>query len=153
MTATRHAGIPFGLPAKPLHAGHPDHYDDDGYIVSETSMRPFIAAFFAAIALLTAGAAAHHGWGSYDVEKKFTLESTVKHIEWSNPHVHLMADHDGASWTLILAPVSRMERRGMSASMLAVGASFAAEGYPSTKVEHEMRAERITVGGKTFELR
>jgi hypothetical protein len=27
------------------------------------------------------------------------------------------------------------------------------EGYPSTRVETEMRAERIVVGGKTFELR
>ena len=116
-------------------------------------MRSCIATFLAATAFLAVGAAAHHGWGSYDAAKKFTLESTVKHVEWNNPHVHLMADYQGASWTLILAPVSRMERRGMSASMLAVGASFAAEGYPSTKVEHEMRAERITVGGKTTELR
>jgi hypothetical protein len=29
----------------------------------------------------------------------------------------------------------------------------AVEGYASTKVERELRAERITVGGKTFELR
>jgi hypothetical protein len=29
----------------------------------------------------------------------------------------------------------------------------AVEGYPSTKGERELRAERITVGGKTFELR
>jgi hypothetical protein len=116
-------------------------------------MRSFVPALVAATALLTVAAAAHHGWGSYDVSKKFTLESTIMHIEWSNPHVHVMADYEGASWTLILAPVSRMERRGLSAAMLTVGTSFAAEGYPSTKSEHEMRAERITVNGKTFELR
>jgi hypothetical protein len=37
--------------------------------------------------------------------------------------------------------------------MLAVGTVVSIEGYPSTRTPNEMRAERITVAGKTFELR
>jgi hypothetical protein len=37
--------------------------------------------------------------------------------------------------------------------MLKAGASAAVVGYPHLKVEDEMRAERITIGGKTTELR
>jgi hypothetical protein len=37
--------------------------------------------------------------------------------------------------------------------MIKPGSTVTLEGYPSTRVDTEMRAERITVGGKTFELR
>ena len=37
--------------------------------------------------------------------------------------------------------------------MLKPGTTVVVEGYPSTRNEHEMRAERITVAGKTVELR
>ena len=37
--------------------------------------------------------------------------------------------------------------------MLKPGTPVVVEGYPSTRNEREMRAERITVAGKTVELR
>jgi hypothetical protein len=37
--------------------------------------------------------------------------------------------------------------------MIAVGKTISAYGYPSTVEKDEMRAERITVDGKTFEMR
>jgi hypothetical protein len=46
-----------------------------------------------------------------------------------------------------------MQRRGLSAEMLKAGTVIEAEGYPSTRSEHEMRAERITIDGKVYEMR
>ncbi len=46
-----------------------------------------------------------------------------------------------------------MESRGIKKDMLKPGTPVVIEGYPSMRTEHEMRAERITVGGKTVELR
>lgn len=101
-----------------------------------------------------AGAAlAHHGWGSYDATKTFTMTGRVKMMEWANPHAHIMMDHQGASWEATLAPVSRMQARGLTEDMIKPGTTVSIEGYPSTRTPHEMRAERISVGGKTFELR
>ncbi len=74
-------------------------------------------------------------------------------LEWANPHAHLMLKHEGATWEATLAPLSRMEARGLTADMLKPGTPVVVEGYPSTRNEHEMRAERITVAGKTVELR
>jgi hypothetical protein len=37
--------------------------------------------------------------------------------------------------------------------MLKPGTSVRLEGYPSTRTETELRAERIIVDGKTYELR
>ena len=96
---------------------------------------------------------AHHGWGSYDAGKVFTMTGPVAMMEWSNPHVHVMVDHGGARWEATLAPIFRMQARGLAPEMLAVGTVVSIEGYPSTRTPNEMRAERITVAGKTFELR
>ena len=82
-----------------------------------------------------------------------TVDSAVAGLEWQNPHVHLTVNHAGATWELVLAPPFRMETRGLSPEMIKLGTRVRAEGYPSTRVAHEMRAERIVVNGKTFELR
>jgi hypothetical protein len=107
----------------------------------------------AACVLFAATASAHHGWSSYDTSKAFTITGPVDTLSWGDPHVRLTLKHDGASWESILAPVSRMSARGLSEDMLKPGAQVSVEGYPSTRNEHEMRAERITVAGKTVELR
>ncbi len=113
--------------------------------------RPFILALGT---LGLAGAAlAHHGWGSYDAKKTLTVASAIEHIAWQNPHVHIHVTHEGATWEAVLAPPFRMEARGLSPALLKTGTKVRVEGYPSTQTERELRAERIVVDGKTFELR
>ena len=56
-------------------------------------------------------------------------------------------------WTVTLAPTSRMSSRGATDKVIAVGNNVSAYGYPSTVEKDEMRAERITVDGKTYEMR
>ena len=46
-----------------------------------------------------------------------------------------------------------MSNRGAAAAVVAVGKTVSAYGYPSTAQKDEMRAERITVDGKTYEMR
>ena len=99
----------------------------------------------AASTLVVGGALAHHGWGSYDASKPFTIRASVDTLRWQNPHVHVDLKHQGASWEAVLAPPFRMEARGLKPDMIKVGTMVAIEGYASTRVEHEMRAERITV--------
>lgn len=117
-------------------------------------MRSTIMAMaFVAPILLAGGVSAHHGWGNYDAKKKFTITSSVQKLEWANPHVHIIVAHEGKMWEAVLAPPFRMSARGLDRDMIVEGAQVSVEGYPSTKVETELRAERIVVGGKTFELR
>jgi hypothetical protein len=117
-------------------------------------MQKHVALLAGALAIVGAGtASAHHGWGSYDAGKVFTMTGPLKMVDWSNPHVHVMLDHDGATWEATLAPIFRMQARGLDPEMLRAGTTVSVEGYPSTRTQHEMRAERITIGGKTFELR
>jgi uncharacterized protein DUF6152 len=105
-------------------------------------------------AILSAGAAsAHHGWGSYDTSKAFTISAPVGTLSWADPHARIILEYQGATWEAFLAPLSRMQARGISEEMLKPGTPVVVLGYPSTRNQHEMRAERITVAGKTVELR
>ncbi len=113
--------------------------------------RPLTLA--AALVLVAGGALAHHGWGSYDAAKKFTITSTVGTLAWQNPHVHVTVTHDGGTWEAVLAPPFRMDARGLNPDLIKVGTQVTLEGYPSTRTERELRAERITVAGQTYELR
>jgi hypothetical protein len=104
--------------------------------------------------LLTGGIAfAHHGWGSYDASKQFSITSAVQRADWQNPHVMVVVTHTNKNWEAVLAPPFRMSARGLQPDMIKPGTQVTLEGYPSTRVENEMRAERITISGKTFELR
>ncbi|WP_243370610.1 DUF6152 family protein [Microvirga solisilvae] len=104
--------------------------------------------------LLTGGFAfAHHGWGSYDASKQFSITSTVQQADWQNPHVMVVVSYNNRNWEAVLAPPFRMNARGLSPDMLRAGTQVTLVGYPSTRVENELRAERITVGGRTYELR
>jgi hypothetical protein len=46
-----------------------------------------------------------------------------------------------------------MTSRGALMQIVAVGKTISAYGYPSTVETDEMRAERITVDGKSYEMR
>jgi hypothetical protein len=115
--------------------------------------RRLVFAAFGASGLACSAALAHHGWGSYDASKVMIVDAVVTDLRWQNPHVHIDVNHDNASWELVLAPPFRMEVRGLSPEMIKAGTRVRVEGYPSTRVAHEMRAERIRVGSRTFELR
>ena len=113
--------------------------------------RPIV--IIAAVALVAGPSAAHHGWGSYDANKPITVAGPIESSKFENPHVTLTVRAAEKVWTVTLAPTSRMINRGALAAMVGVGKNVSAYGYPSTAQPDEMRAERITVDGKTIEMR
>lgn len=116
----------------------------------------FLLGAFAAAGLWAGtptAAEAHHGWSSYDAEKTITTKATLQDVAWRNPHAQAKVEYAGKTWDVILAPISRMEARGLSQDMLKDGATVTLEGYPRSDGTAEMRLERITVDGKTVELR
>jgi hypothetical protein len=112
-----------------------------------------VAIFVFASALLTSAAFAHHGWGSYDANKPLTVTGSILTSRFENPHATITLRESDKVWTVTLAPISRMSSRGATERVVAVGQNISAYGYPSTVEKDEMRAERITVNGKTYEMR
>lgn len=97
--------------------------------------------------------ALHHGWSSYDQKKVLNLKGEILEYSYDNPHGMLKFKAEEKTWTVVLAPPSRMESRGLPESILKKGTKAAIVGYPHLKIKDEMRAERITIGEKTTELR
>ena len=116
-----------------------------------------ISAILSALAVLVvvAGAArvaAHHGWTGYQ-EKETQLTGTIAATSYENPHGQVDLNVDGKRWQIVLAPPSRMQARGLQREMLKVGAQATVVGYIHKTTPTELRAERITIGDKTTELR
>jgi hypothetical protein len=98
-------------------------------------------------------AAAHHGWSGYDSATVLRFTGPVREFVFANPHCMARVEAEGKLWECVLAPPSRMTNRGLPDGSIKVGDAVTVEGYPSRRVADEMRVERITVAGRTVELR
>jgi hypothetical protein len=124
------------------------------------------------VTTIPAPALAHHGWSGYDSSTLLTLSGTITDVQYENPHVMVTLavpqeeeEHaegevheetevvDPPSVTVVMAPPSRSESRGLSRDMLYPGVVATFEGYLHTTTAMELRAERIIIGDLTVELR
>ncbi|MDB5012532.1 MAG: hypothetical protein JWQ25_734 [Daejeonella sp.] len=95
----------------------------------------------------------HHGWADYDQEKVLDFQTVIEQSAYENPHALAKVKYKEKIWTVYLAPPSRMTARGLSADMIKKGTFVRLVAYPHKTVKTEMRAERIYVEDKKFELR
>lgn len=119
-------------------------------------MRVAYLAFLSLFVLFVASASpsiAHHGWSSYDGANLVKVEAPVEAVRYQQPHGEIEVMYEGKRWVIVLAPPSRMKSRGLSEDDLKVGTTVVVEAYPKRNGEAEMRAERVSVNGKTIELR
>jgi Family of unknown function (DUF6152) len=106
--------------------------------------------------VFASGALAHHGWSGYDETKPLNLTGTIRDSGYDNPHGFVELEVAGTpakTWHVVLAPPSRMETRGLPKEMLKTGTTVTVVGYQEKTKPGELRAERITIDGKTTELR
>jgi len=108
-----------------------------------------------AATLLAAGSAlAHHGWSEYLADKPLDLSGTIEQSGYEQPHGFIrLKTADNKTWLVVLAPPYRMDSRGLPRDKLVVGQKASVHGYPHRSRSDELRAERITIAGKTTELR
>jgi Family of unknown function (DUF6152) len=106
-----------------------------------------------ALAAMPMLAFAHHGWSEYDSTQPLKLTGTIEASGYEHPHGFVKLKTADKTWLAVLAPPSRMESRGLSRELLVAGTVATVEGYPNKSKPDEMRSERITIAGKTVELR
>ena len=112
-----------------------------------------LCAALLAITLSAGPTLAHHGWSGYDGDKIMNLTGTIREAGYEHPHGYVKLDVPGKTWFVVLAPPSRMENRGLQRNALTAGKTVTVVGYPNRTDPNELRAERITLDGKTTELR
>jgi hypothetical protein len=93
-------------------------------------------------------------WGSYDGTKPQKLTGVVKDARYdTEAYGAITLEVDRKTWVVVLAPPVRMDFRGLTEPMLAPGVTVSIEGFLSMRIRDELRAETITVGGQSFDLR
>ena len=96
---------------------------------------------------------AHHGWTGYDETKPLNFTGVIKDSGYENPHGFVNLEVNKQIWHVVLAPPLRMESRGLPKEKLKAGMTATVVGYQNNQIKDELRAERITIEGKTIELR
>jgi hypothetical protein len=108
-----------------------------------------------ALALLIAvatPAASHHGW-LWAEKERFELSGVIKQARLGNPHGLLSVDAKGEMWTVEVGQPWRNTRAGLSDDKLVPGVALTAIGHrASDRSKLLMKAERIVIAGKTYDL-
>lgn len=106
-----------------------------------------------AVAATGLPALAHHGW-SWAEDKQSELKGTVKSVSMAPPHPSLQVTaDDGKQWLIDLANPNQTERSGFTGASAKPGDAIVVLGNRAKdKSQLWMKAVRITVGGKTYDL-
>ncbi len=85
--------------------------------------------------LLLAGAIvdAHHSYADFE-DRSVSVEGTIQHVLFANPHVVLMVKKDDATvYTMTWASATQLSRQGVGKEELKVGDRVVVSGSPSRK--------------------
>ena len=109
-----------------------------------------VAALLAALSL---PAIAHHGWDWAQPEQT-EMKGTVQKVSMAPPHPSLSVKaDDGVVWQVDLSNPGQTERSGFTGNSAKPGDSIVILGNRhKDKSKRVMKAVRITVAGKTFDL-
>ena len=100
----------------------------------------------------TAPVAAHHGWG-WATDEEFELAGTVRTVRHGNPHGEMRLATRSGEWMVEIGQPWRNERAGLTPQVLQPGTRLFVHGHRSArKNERLMKAERIVIGGKSYNL-
>jgi len=118
-------------------------------------MKKLLLIAVAAAALMTPRVvSAHHGWGGY-LDAEFEISGTVSTpVSLAGPHATMkITGTDGHEWLLTLAPPPRTSAAGLKDGSLPVGTKVTAHGHRARENNrYEVKTERITVDGKTYNV-
>jgi hypothetical protein len=96
--------------------------------------------------------AAHHGWG-WATGEEFELGGTVKSVRHGNPHGVMILSTRSGEWTVEIGQPWRNKEAGLTPELLRPGTRLLVHGHRSArKSERLMKAERIVVAGKSYNL-
>jgi hypothetical protein len=97
---------------------------------------------------------AHHGWSGQDNAHVTTLEGKIAAVRYRNPHGEIDLMQGNQKWTVTLAPIARMDARGLSEAAFKVGDTVTIHGHRNLDMaKYEVKANDITMAGKKTELR
>ncbi len=104
-----------------------------------------VAALFAT----TTGLAHHSAVAEYNLDVPVSINGTIKRVEWQNPHIWYyldVKDKDGtvSEWGVSGGAPGQLMRRGITKSVLPIGAVVSVEGFQARDGSKNMTGRRVT---------
>ena len=115
-------------------------------------MRPTVFAFASSLALITAPAFAHHGWGG-NVDQVTAMTGTVTEgVKLAGPHGTMkIKTADGKDWDITLAPPFRTSSAGLKQDTIPVGAKVTVHGQRNRDPNrNEMKTIQVKYAGRDY---
>ena len=111
------------------------------------------AVLIAALAATTLPTLAHHGWDWAQAEQT-EMKGTIQKVSMAPPHPSLQVKAaDGVVWQVDLSNPSQTERSGFTGTSGKPGDSIVVLGNKhKDKSKRVMKAVRVTIGGKNYDL-
>ena len=94
-----------------------------------------------------------HDWPAYDLTKQQKLTGVIRELRFRGKPPLVKIEVDRKMLDVVLAPAARMEFRNLEEGMLKPGVTVSVAAYPSKQIMNEFRAETITIGTRTTDLR
>jgi hypothetical protein len=104
-----------------------------------------------AAGLVAPTALAHHGW-TWAEGENFELTGTIKQAKLGNPHGLLTVAAKDGDWAVEVGQPWRNARAGLKDEMLAKGVKATFQGHRAQNGSRRMKAERIVINGKLYNL-
>jgi hypothetical protein len=131
---------------------------DRGPPMNRTPTRTLLAVALLWAAAGLAPALAHHSFAMFDFSKVVTITGTVKEFQWTNPHVVLWVNADGAAgeapavWSLELTSPGNLTRGGWDRKALNAGDKVSVDLNPLRNGNHGGALIKVTdeTTGKSF---
>lgn len=106
----------------------------------------------AASAFGSSAAVAHHGW-SWAEGEQTELRGTIREVYIGQPHPTLRVETADGMWTVELGNPRQTQRAGFTAASATAGDAIIALGNRAqAQGEKRMKAVRITVRGRTYDI-
>ena len=108
----------------------------------------------AALALMAAPLAAHHGWGGQSGDQSQISGTVTTGVSLAGPHATMqIEDASGQVWDITLAPPARTSRAGLTEDMIPVGAEVTVTGNRNSDMaRYEMKTVRVTHDGNNYDV-
>lgn len=109
-----------------------------------------ILAATTALLLVSGASFAHHGMGTYDLQRRITLKGTVTTFDFTNPHVllHLDVKDDKGTvvkWVAETGSPNMMRRGGWNKNTLKPGDQITISGQPAKNGSPTMRFLKVVL--------
>ncbi len=92
-------------------------------------------------------------WTSFDLAKSQQYSGVIKGVKWEDPLATATIDVAGKSWEVVLGPPVRLDFRGLVKEDFKAGTAIVLEAVPNKSNPTELRAQRVTFGKTTTDVR